>query len=316
MAVSAAEKRFILDQLGRRAKEDMVRLWDAAGRTYGNNDEFVAFLVEAFPDLVDEFQQTAAQLAATVFEEDFPNLTPVVAEPLPRERLQSSMQWALGAFDREALDRLDGTIQRAIYDGERETTVLSAQANGMRWIRQARPGACAFCRMLATRTDFDNTYRSAVLNPLTGEYETRVVGRSVNLSLSDRRQIQAGNMTREEALARQDEIQRVYQISRRGKFRRGDVRTRRLRGDPAGKKLRTYGDKYHDDCRCTAKAVPAGIDVMDYLYSEEPDYATQVDVWRNEYIKASTNAAPKNEFGAGDPKAILAEWRTFGDDIA
>jgi hypothetical protein len=300
LAVSAAERRFILNQLGKRAQEDMVRLWDAAGRTWGGDDEFAEFLIQAFPDLVGEFHQTAAEIAATVFEEDFPDLSPVIAPPLAREQLEKSMQWALGADGTKALDRLSGTMQRAIYNGDRTTTVLSAEGNGLRWIRQARPNACAFCRMLATRTDFNSTYRSAELNPETGEYETRVSGRSVNLSIGDRRMIASGQMTREEALARRDQMQLTYQIG----DRKGSPRGRRSRGE------RKLGDKYHDDCYCIAKAIPVGADVMEVLYLEDPEYATTVDGWLNEYNKARDNSE------SGDPKKILAEWRTFGADIA
>jgi hypothetical protein len=296
LAVSAAERRFILNQLGKRAQEDMVRLWDAAGRTWGGDDEFAQFLIQSFPDLVGEFHQTAAEIAATVFEEDFPELSPVVAQPLAREQLEKSMQWALGADGNKALERLSGTMQRAIYNGDRSTTVLSAEGNGLRWIRQARPGACAFCRMLATRTTTlgaDSTYRSE-------EAALGVVGRSVNLSIADRRMIASGQMTREEALARRDQMQLMYQIGER----KGSPRGRRPRGE------RKLGEKYHDDCYCLAKAIPAGADVMEFLYLEDPDYATTVDTWLNEYNKARDNSK------SGDPNKILSEWRTFGDDIA
>lgn len=298
MPVSAAERRFIMAQLGQRAKEDMIRLWDAAGRL--EDIDFATYVADAFPDLANGAHQLAAEVSATLFEDDFPAITtPAVTAPaLPEEKLKSSAVWALGADGDKALDRLGGTLQRAVFDGSRQTTVWNADINGMRWIRVAEPGACAFCRMLATRTAFDNTYRSE-------EAALGVVGRSVNLSVGDRRQIASGQMTREEALARRDQMQLTYQIG----AKKGSPRGRRPRG------TRKLGEKYHDDCRCDAKAIPNGRDPMDVLFAEEPDYAIAVEQWRNEYFKASDAANP-NEYGAGETKAILREWRTFGDDIA
>lgn len=291
MAVSAAERRFIMAQLGQRAQEDMIRLWDAAGRLA--DIDFATYIADAFPDLANGAHQLAAEVSATLFEEDFPTINAVPAPALPDEQLRSSAVWALGADGDQALQRLSGTLQRAVFDGDRQTTVWNADANGMRWIRQARPGACAFCRMLASRSTLsDDLYRSE-------EAALGVVGRSVNLSIGDRRMIASGQMTREEALARRDQMQLTYQIG----SRKGSPRGRRLRG------IRKYGEKYHDDCYCTAKAIPVGADPMEVLFAEEPEYALSVEQWNNEYIKARSAAE------SGDPKAILSKWRELGDDI-
>jgi len=253
MPVSAAERRFIMAQLGLRAKEDMIRLWDAAGRM--EDVDFFSYVVDAFPGVVDPYQQLAAQISATLFEDEFPGAAPAVVAALPAvEQLRKSAGWALGADGSAALDRLGGTIQRAVFDGDRQTTVVNAQRNGMRWIRVARPNCCAFCRMLATRMDLDSTYRGAELNTETGEYESRVSGRS-----------------------------------------------------PRG--VRKLGQKYNDDCYCTARAVPVGLDPLELLFEEDPDYATQVDMWTTEYNKA------REASGSSDPKKILAAWRELGEEI-
>ena len=49
-------------------------------------------------------------------------------------------------------------MQRAVFDGSRSTILENVNRTGMRWARDARPNACAFCRMLSTRTD--SLYRS------------------------------------------------------------------------------------------------------------------------------------------------------------
>ena len=112
--------------------------------------------------------------------------------------------------------------------------------------------------------------------------------------------IASGQMTREEALARRDQMQLTYQIG----AKKGSPRGRRPRG------TQKLGDKYHDHCFCDAKAIPVGANPMEVLYQEDPEYATTVDVWKTEYIKARSNAE------SGDTKKILAEWRSFGPEIA
>lgn len=291
MPISAAERRFVMEQLGKRAKEDMVRLWDAAARF--EDVDFFDYVSSAFPDIVIPYHQLAAEFSATAFEEDFPQIgsAALLADSPPVESLTKSAQWALGADGTKALDRMDGTIQRHIYNGLRDTTVVNAEANGMRWMRVARADACAFCRLLASRTD--DLYRSK-------ENALSVVGRSVNLSLGDRRQIASGQMTREEALARRDQMQLTYQIGER----KGSPRGKRLRGSKG------YGDPYHDDCNCDAKAVPNGRDPIEYLYETEPEAAFSAEQWNAEYQKARDAAE------SGDPKKILAEWRKLSAEIS
>jgi len=293
MPVSAAERRFIMDQLGNRAKQDMYDLWDRAAALA--DADFFRYVADTYPDIVIPYFELAAQFGAATFEEDFPDLrTPAVqADPPDAKVLIKSAEWALGADGRKALDRMEATARRWIYDGDRDTTVANAETLGLRWVRVARPDACAFCRLLASRsTSSDDLYRSK-------ESALGVVGRSVNLSVADRRMIASGQMTREEALARRDQMQLTYQIGRR----KGSPRGRRLRG------TRKYGDKYHDDCKCTAKAIPAGADPLEVLYNDEPDFAFLAEQWNTEYIKARSAAE------SGDPKAILSQWRQLGDNI-
>lgn len=240
-----------MDQLTQRSRDDIVRLWDAAVRLA--DVDFFAFVSDAFPDIVIPYHQAAAEFAASAFEEDFPGLavTAVVADPPDTDSLRKSAQWALGADGRQALNRMSGTIQRHIYDGGRDTTVLNAEAAGLRWVRVARPNACAFCRLLASRAAVDDGFRSQ-------ESALTVVGR-------------------------------------RGGRTRG---TRKL------------GVKYHDDCQCTTKAIPAGRTALDYLYEQEPEAAFAAEQYLNEYNKA------RDEADSGDTKKILSAWRGQADDIA
>lgn len=286
MAVSAAERRFLLDQVDRLAQNDLIKLWDSAERL--EDGGFFDFVVTGFPEIASTYYELAGQVAANWFEESIPlpDYTAKPAELLPAQRLIESAQWALGGDGVQARERLSGTLQRAVYDGARDTTAVNAEATGSRWIRVARADACEFCKLLATRTDENYTYRSK-------EAALGVVGRSVNLSDADRRAIASGQMTRQEALERRDRMATTYQIGRR----KGQARSRRLRG------TRQYGAKYHDFCHCTAKEIPAGVDALELLAQDDPQSAALVEQWTEEYQKARANA------GTGSTKQILSEWR-------
>ena len=157
MAVSAPERQFLLNELDRLARNDLVQLWAVAEALDSN--AFVAYLLQAFPELVDPYHQAAGELAATWFEASAPASTYVarVTDPLPVDKLVTSARWALGGDGRQALDRMEGTLQRAVFDGARDTTLLNVQTTRSTWARYASANACAFCRLLATRGD---AYRS------------------------------------------------------------------------------------------------------------------------------------------------------------
>ncbi|QZT61251.1 hypothetical protein [Mycolicibacterium austroafricanum] len=274
MAVSAPERRSLLSELARLAVVDLAALWRRASAL---DVEFPVYLAAAYPEVTEPYVAAAAMLSATWFEESDPESSYVaeVSPPLPRARLNSTVQWALGADGEKALDRLSGSTQRAVFDGARETTMLNVDLEpGTRWAREARPNACAFCRMMSTRGAVYRTERDAL----------RVSGRSVDLSISDRRMRASGLASTDELLAR-----RMGQTTYvRGK-RKGQAKTRSQRGKQA------LGEKYHDDCYCIAVEVRSG-------YYEPPEYAME---WENEYEKAVQLS------DSGDPKKILAEWRAL-----
>jgi hypothetical protein len=259
VAVSAAERRYILDNLTRLAAADINNLWRIA--QLQSDLEFAAYITQAFPEIVDPYHQLAAEAGATFFEEDFPAITTaaIQAPSLPADQLTKSVQWALGADGDQAIERMVGTAQRAIYDGERDTTVANASSNGLRWVRVARPNACAFCRLLASRTATDTTYSGAgvraKIDPTTGAPYPD--GRQTTVVFGRRR----------------------------------------------GGSKQTVGNEYHDYCQCTAKAIPAGVDPMDYLSATEPQFAELAQQWDEQYQKARADA------GTGDTKLILSKWR-------
>jgi hypothetical protein len=150
VAVSARERRFLLNHLTRQAASDVAALWRSA-QQFAEQD-FVGFIVDGYPQIVDGWNAVAAELAAVWFEQSVPGAA-VTADPLPVDRLESSARWAVyGGEPAGGLGRLQQTTQRSVYDGARQTTLVNAQRTGTRWARDAQADACAFCRMLATRT--------------------------------------------------------------------------------------------------------------------------------------------------------------------
>lgn len=259
MAVSASERRFILDNLTRLAEADIRAMWRLA--EVQSDVEFAAYVIDAFPEVIGPYYELASQASATFFEEEFPAITqaPVIADSLPDDKLRNAARWALSADGDQAISRMAGTTQRAIYDGDRNTTTQNAGRAGMSYVRVARPNACAFCRLLASRTADGETYSAAgVIQKIDPE---------TNKPFED------GRLTTV-----------VY-----GRRRSGSKQK--------------VGKEYHDFCHCVAKAIPRGVDPMEYLQRSEPEAAELASRWDAEYLDARGKA--KSE----DPRAILSEWR-------
>lgn len=257
-------------------------------RRYGDSTEFRAILSEAFPELIGPYLESSALVSAQVYDELAPDLaykaTPV--HDIAAERVAGSIQWALRGDDAGLPQRLVGSAGRMVMDASRQTILANLAAeydvpvgevvNGAMWARQARPNACSFCRMVSTR---GAVYRSE-------DAARRVVGRSVDLTVADRRMLHSGQSTRAELVARRARYSREWSAQQVGKAV-GDLKARRTRGN------RKLGEKYHDHCFCVAVAVRPG---RSY---EPPAYMAK---WDDEYAKARANA------GSGDPKKILRAW--------
>ena len=127
-------------------------MWRRAERL--SNTEFAQFLIDAFPEVVDPYASMAGDLAADWYEQSAPELD-YVASPsgMPDETvLTQSASWALGATGEAGLDRLAGTMQRAVFNAARDTIIDNVRnERGAGWARHASANACAFCRMTATR---------------------------------------------------------------------------------------------------------------------------------------------------------------------
>lgn len=272
MAVSPGERKQLLGQLSALAGEDLDKLWRIAGSL--SQGEFARFILDAFPELVDQYASVASTLAADWYEQTAPGslYRPVDAPLTPQTALQSSAQWALNTTTgSDALALLAGTLQRAIFNGARDTTALNVERErGARWARHASANACPFCKMLATRGAVYASESSA----------SRVGGRGKEMSAADRRDRAAGRTRRSNT-----------QGNAQGQFLAGGIKAR---GNQA------LGKSFHDNCHCVAIEVRPG----------GPSYqpAPYVERWEREYQDAR-RAAKKGEYGAVSAKDLMSAWR-------
>lgn len=240
-----AEQYALMQELMRLAGADLEELWRLAVQS---GDPF-AFVLDAYPELAAQYATIAADMSAIWYEEAAPelNYVPVPAPPPDLEVYRENAAWALGSGagvdDREsAFAKLSGALQRAAWDADRETMVQNAEAEGgARWVREAGPRACPFCKMLSTRAVTTGTYYSS------REAAGSVVGRGKDMSLAERR-----------ARARGEE-----RIS--GRF---IAKGQRPRGS------RALGKSYHDNCDCRVVAVRPGreYDPPEHVLRFEQEY--------------------------------------------
>lgn len=171
-AAHAAALQSILASLGVLTVAQLVDLFN----TYSAEPGFVGLLHGTVPEIVGQHAQAAATVAAQWYDELAPDL-PFQAQPvadIPAVRIAKSIDWALRAPGPESLQpepsgsglttltqapdtattlsRLSGSAKRMVYDAGRDTITENAASEGVRWARYAQPDACAFCRVLATRS--------------------------------------------------------------------------------------------------------------------------------------------------------------------
>lgn len=224
MPIGMIQFRGLLTEVGRRVRQD-------AKKIVGRMDRFTAregrrFITEAWPELIKPVLVVVGDLTTQWYDEQPTTNTVFVPEPAglpPDEQLGANGRWAIGQDDPG--DALGTSGERSVFNQSRATVLDNViREDGARWVREARPGACPFCKMLSRKAKY-YTEKSALT----------VVGRTPNLTLADRRAIAAGHMTRNEAMARHW----------------GDD-ARALRGN------RSFGGSYHDHCLCLAVMIRPG----------------------------------------------------------
>lgn len=113
--------------------------------------EVLAFITEAYPELVTPYAALASGLTAQWYDE-LPGSATYVAidvDPDPVEKLQISGRWAMTQNDPVAA--LRGTATRTVFNAQRDTVMVNTKRENVRWARHASATACKFCQLLATR---------------------------------------------------------------------------------------------------------------------------------------------------------------------
>jgi hypothetical protein len=125
--------------------------------------------------LVSRFSLVSAVLASRQYLAEraaagvYSRFTPPLAPAPPEDQVMASLGWAVADLWKHpdqgqvALTNVDGAASRLVLNRGRETTLDAVlkdrQATG--WAREARPNACSFCAMLATRGAVYKSARSA-----------------------------------------------------------------------------------------------------------------------------------------------------------
>ncbi|ADX42590.1 hypothetical protein [Gordonia phage GTE2] len=132
-----------------------------------DDQKFWEYMQDAYVDLAEPVLTLATEAGASYYE--MAGGDPVVADITPEEALRKTARWAMAKGNATTgLQLLSGSLEGHVYSAAQDSVQQSAEAEpGATWARRARPNACGFCKMLATRED---VYASA-------ESALRVVGR-------------------------------------------------------------------------------------------------------------------------------------------
>lgn len=152
MAQTPSEFQQLISGLTADLSSKIDRLAPALSRL--DQSEVLAFVTDAYPDLATPYLSAAAD-TTVVWYEDLPaklGAKPFAATPpdlLPEEQLAASARWAM--LQNDPATALKGTATRSVFRSQRDTVMVNARREGVRWARHAAATACGFCRMLATR---------------------------------------------------------------------------------------------------------------------------------------------------------------------
>ena len=158
--------RALLAEVNTLAQEDLVRLWRSLEAL--DRDSLWDGLRLGVPEIVELYRATAADTALLFYSETqglkFSAEAGMAASRVNQAQLEASLRWAVfNEGNTEILGLISGIIQKHVVDGSRQYGLDGFAKAGAGWYRAARPGACEFCRLLATRavTDQGTPYTSA-----------------------------------------------------------------------------------------------------------------------------------------------------------
>lgn len=152
--VDLQEHRDLLREILRMANGDLLALFHLA---QSQEPEVLAnWLLAGVPEIVAAYRAAAVDVGAVFYAEtqglQLGRDVAAVAASTNVEQLERSLRWAVFATELEGVvGRVAGVVQKHVMDGSRAAGALMVEDAGEQWVRAAHPGACQFCRLLATR---------------------------------------------------------------------------------------------------------------------------------------------------------------------
>ncbi|MDK8794231.1 hypothetical protein QP968_00695 [Corynebacterium sp. MSK041] len=152
--VELRQHRDLLRELLRMANGDLLALLNIAQSS--DPAVLVDLLLSGVPEIVDVYRAAAVDVGAVFYAEtqglQMSRSVAATASSTNVEQLERSLRWAVfGAELDGVVGRVAGILQKHVVDGSRAAGALMASEVGQQWVRAAHPGACQFCRLLATR---------------------------------------------------------------------------------------------------------------------------------------------------------------------
>lgn len=162
MALGTLRFRDLLTNLSHSVRKDAGTLLSRIGHFTAR--ERRAFITEAWPELLRPYIDAAGELTTEWYDGQPSTNTvfvPQPADPPPDEQLGANGRWAIGQDDPH--DALGGAGERAVFNASRDTVLDNViREDGARWVREAQPGACSFCKLMTTRGAVYYTEQSAL----------------------------------------------------------------------------------------------------------------------------------------------------------
>ena len=127
------------------------------------------------PEIVNLYRSTAADTAMLFYENTqglaFDREAALAASAVNAAQLEKQLRWAVFAAQSGSMGgNLAAVVQKQVLDGSRHYAMSGFVSAGSGWYRAAQPGACAFCRMLATRSATEwGPYGSAAAGVFIGQ---------------------------------------------------------------------------------------------------------------------------------------------------
>lgn len=150
MAQAVTEFQSLLGQLAQELQLQIQSFLSEALKL--DKSELLSFITDAGPELLLPFITAAADVTAVWYEDQDPasDYTATPADLPSLEDLAAAARWAVLQADPAAA--WGGSASRSLFDASRDTVVVNAEREGVRWVRHAREDSCGFCRLLAARS--------------------------------------------------------------------------------------------------------------------------------------------------------------------